>query len=497
MTEMAKKAFKGLVNVAAERAVLAGLCQMNQNLLSDINEIVDVNCFTSNDNQIFFSVIKDILQDTDRVDMPSIIAKATMMGHTEVVADKNRLDYIKSLFNFNVTADNAKRNAVIIKKLSVTRDMQNICREIQSKLNGITGAESLDSILALLEKPVFDFTARLGDSDDDKTVNLMELLPHHIDLLAEAKLTNIGIPSPWPIYNEAIGGGRRKGYVYLIGARPKVGKSSFAINDAIHQCKLNIPVLYLDTEMSKEDTMNRLIASLSNIHTKAIERGEFSKNDFLKSQVFSLKNKYQGKRLEYHKVAGKPFDEIISIVRRWIMRDVGMNGNVANDCLVIYDYFKLMDANVLKEMQEYQALGFQIQELTNFCNKYGAACAAYVQLNQEGKVSQSDRLTWLCSSVSFLQRKDSQEILASGPTNGNMKLVVTPEQRFGPGLDDNDWINFKADKDKCIIEELGTRSNEQKNDGIAVVEGEEDGEVNFDDDDFDRFDFGDSKYRTD
>ena len=72
----------------------------------------------------------------------------------------------------------------------------------------------------------------------------------------------IGISTGFPAYDEAIGGGLRRKCVDLVAARPKVGKSMFGDAVAMHVSKnLGIPVLVLDTEMSKEDHLNRMLAN--------------------------------------------------------------------------------------------------------------------------------------------------------------------------------------------------------------------------------------------
>jgi len=58
-----------------------------------------------------------------------------------------------------------------------------------------------------------------------------------------------GIPTGFPRYDSCIGGGFRRGTVNVVGARPKVGKSTFCLNVAKNVSFAGIPVLYLDTEM--------------------------------------------------------------------------------------------------------------------------------------------------------------------------------------------------------------------------------------------------------
>lgn len=454
-------------NVAAERAVLSGLCQHGQLVYTDIVEFITEDCFTKELNREIYSCLSNILKKVDKPDYPTIIVKGKELGYSSL-EDKNNQEYITSLFHFKVEAGTVKQNALSLRKLSIIRAAQNKLRDMFAELNKMTGNESISDILNAIEEPIFSFTNKLNTDSDDKTTLLCEDILEYIEFVINNKVETIGIPSPWPRYNEAIGDGRRRGGVYLIAARPKVGKSTLAINDAIHCAyKLNIPVLYLDTEMNKKCQHPRILAKLAKLPLKSIEKGNLREAEI--DRLMTVGKEISGIPLYYRKIAGKPFSEIVSTIRNFIVQHVGTNGGVTNDCLIIYDYFKLMDSSTLADMQEYQAMGFQIQELTNMCLKYDVPCSAYVQLNRDGitkdtsdAVSQSDRLVWLCSSLSMIKRKSAEEIALDGPKNGNTKLIVCDEQRFGPGLEDNNYINLMIQRDKCIVDEVCLKSEVQK-----------------------------------
>ena len=140
------------------------------------------------------------------------------------------------------------------------------------------------------------------------------------------------------------------------------------------------------------------------------------------------------------------------------MREVGYDesGNV-NNCVVVYDYFKLMDRNQLNNLQEYQAIGFQISRLTDFCKEFDFPCLAFVQLNRQGDVSQSDRLRWLCSSYSSFEKKPPEDTANDGLENGNRKMIVR-DTRFGPGIEEDDYICFNFNRDINRISEICLKS---------------------------------------
>ena len=254
---------------------------------------------------------------------------------------------------------------------------------------------------------------------------------------------------------------------------------------AIKVAKDGIPVLMIDTEMSKHDQINRSIASGANVLTGSIETGKFDENPESVKKVYEWMQKAIDLPYYYRSVAGKPFEEILSIIRRWLFQDVGMdeNGNVL-PCVVIYDYFKLMDESVLDNMQEYQAMGFQISKMTDCANQYKFSCLAFVQANRDGItketsdiVSQSDRLVWACGSLFLLREKTDEEQIADGMGNGNLKLVHIC-CRYGPGLD-GDYINIFRDGNYSIMKELTTQKQALKSKAKGEI-GFESEDVPFD-----------------
>jgi hypothetical protein len=125
--------------------------------------------------------------------------------------------------------------------------------------------------------------------------------------------------------------------------------------------------------------------------------------------------------------------------------------------------------SITSNIQEYQALGFQITSLHNFCVEYDCPCLSFVQLNRDGitkestdVVSGSDRLIWLCTSFSIFKNKSDDEIAEDSVENGNKKLVPIVA-RHGAGLDDGDYINVSMMGEVAKLKELSTRNELKRN----------------------------------
>jgi replicative DNA helicase len=445
-----------LSDTAAERAVLAGLCRHGSEAYFDIADIVDANTFTIESNSIIFSCIKRLLDEDDsrKIDVPSILSSAKEIGLGDFLNNKNEISHLGSIMKFPVLFENVRKFAAKVRKLQIARMMVDQLDDTKEKYMHLKGDESVSHILGLAEESIFDFTSLLNDHDDAPEL-LFGDLNEYLEDRAENQVDQIGIATGFHKYDFAIGGGLRKGTVNVIGARTKIGKSLIGLNMGADIASRDIPVLYLDTEMTLRDQQNRggsMISYGTNAKSTIndIETGQFANNDFRKNAMMDLaKNK---KNIPfYHKnIGGKPFEDQISIMRRWLAKVVGLNdAGKANDCVIVYDYVKLMEASELakSDLKEFQLLGFMMTALHNFSLRYEVPILSFIQLNRDGitkestdAASGSDRIMWLCSNFTIYKEKSDEEIAQDGVDNGNRKLVPIIA-RHGEGLEGGDYIN--------------------------------------------------------
>ena len=461
-----------LSDIGAERAVLAGLLQHGVDGYVAVSDIVSHETFVNTNNQIIYKCLVRIIEQGQSIDMPSILASAEALGVLDTINTKQELSYIKTLFNFPVNQDNILPFAAQIKKFEFARKIQKLTTKIHKDVESINGTESIDKIISILENPVTDFLRE--DDGGEHPEQIGSDVQEYVDFLAENKCDIIGIPTGFTKYDEAIGGGLRRKCVDLVSARPKVGKSVFADNVALNVSRLDVPVLVLDTEMSKEDHLNRLIANISSVPINEVATGKFSEDANKAQKVQEAVDELSKIPYSYVSVAGKPFEQILNVIKRWIVQEVKTDeSGKTNDCVIIYDYLKLMSSeSINNNMQEYQALGFQITSLHNLCVKLDIPCLSFVQLNRDGitkestdAVSGSDRLIWLCTSFTIFKAKSPEELAEDGPNAGNRKLVPIVS-RHGAGLDDGDYINMNMLGSHARLVELQTR-NEFKNNPVG------------------------------
>ena len=278
----------------------------------------------------------------------------------------------------------------------------------------------------------------------------------------------------------------RKGTVNVIGARPKTGKTLLSDNMGYHIASKGIPVLNMDTEMAKQDHIHRVLAMMTETEINDIETGKFAENPDKQRKIQSAVQQLKNTNIFYKSIAGKPFEDQLSIMKRWLVKEVGLNDDgTAKDCVIFYDYLKLMDSSGMsQDLKEYQVLGFMMTQLHNFAVKFKVPIVAFIQLNRDGitkestdSASGSDRIIWLCSNFTIFKRKSDEEIAEDGVSNGNRKLVPLIA-RHGGGLDDNDYINCNMKGWCAKITEGKTRlelvnNTQNKDEGFIIDENDE------------------------
>lgn len=229
------------------------------------------------------------------------------------------------------------------------------------------------------------------------------------------------------------------------------GKTLLTDNMGYYIAQKGIPVLNLDTEMTIDDHKNRTMAMLTESYIYNIETGQYSEKPGQKEKILQAAKEFQAAKVPYYhiSIAGTPFEEQLSILRRWIVKSVGLNSDgTAKPCVVMYDYLKLMTADgISSSLQEYQLLGFMMTALHNFAVRYKVPILTLMQLNRDGitqestsSASGSDRIIWLCSNFTIFKAKSDEEIAEDGTIAGNRKLVVLAA-RHGEGTPNGDYIN--------------------------------------------------------
>jgi len=456
-----------LQNQDAEKAIVHILLHHPEMVAEVDNTDITYADFTKNVFSELYQTIKQLYLDGVTIEPSCIFAKGREMGFRFVHSKKN-VKNIEILFKKRLSPTNLHMYCAIVKNLSMRATLLHKLDEAKAAvLECDTALEAVDKA----EKMLYDFVD--GSAHGHQTIRLGTKVEAILEELE--KDPAIGLGTGFPTYDKLIGGGLRRGSIHVIGARPKKGKSQIGLAISLHNAMLGIPSLYLDTELEDVDQGVRMAGILAQIPYKELETGRWCKVKEYVEAYKKIRQKLLEIPLYWIKVAGMTIDEVIGIIRRFAVKDVGLNENGRyKRSLVCYDYLKLTNArDITKQMQEYQILGYRMSELHDLMGKYGSAMIMTLQLNRDGidredeaVASQSDRIVWLCDSFTiFKPLSPDEQAVTHGESNH--KFFVSAVRHGRPNFN-GEFVGIYADKrfghfkDMGLVNVLKTDENDEE-----------------------------------
>jgi len=178
-----------LMDVGAERAVLAGLFAYGIESYVEICDLIDYKTFGHQNNQVLYKCLEKVLQSEVLVDVPAVLSAASQLGLSEAINTKQELEYINSLIQFPVKKENVVHFAGQIKKFEFARKIKSLAAKIGRDVDEIKGDENIDDIIGLIENPIMEFLRE--DETNTKPEKLGDGIEEYLDFLINNKCDQI------------------------------------------------------------------------------------------------------------------------------------------------------------------------------------------------------------------------------------------------------------------------------------------------------------------
>ena len=406
-----------------ERHVLGGLLKFPE-VFFDVDRFVDSSDFVSKEHYVIYSTIKDILSSGKKLDKTLLAHQIKNLG----VSFKSEVD----IFNYieDISFTQIKKGAVIdackeLCKIKIRREIEGTGEKLKNfaKTNGHKDADAIIHEADQIYNEKIQNYSRINEPEE-----LFEGIEDLIEERRNDPKEEMGLETPYRNFNRMFGG-IRKGNIYAWVSRPKHGKSTILSHLATGMSVLNnCPALILDTEMSTVDVQFRIASAVTGIPVWYLETGQWRKSEEMVEKYSKNKNRLAlaKQKVQHMTVAGKPIEEICSIIRRWYYSQVGRG----NNCVVVYDYLKLTGEKDFNK-KEYELIGEKVNTLKELTLELDIPLLTACQLNRSAEsgvddssaIAQSDRLQWFASFVAIFRRKTPEEIAAEGEEYGTHKLI--------------------------------------------------------------------------
>ncbi|MCQ2573056.1 MAG: replicative DNA helicase [Treponema sp.] len=265
-------------SIEAEQAVLGALL-LDWGTMGEVINYLRPERFYSLQNQVIYEGLLSLFKQNIHGDILALVNELTKLGKLEQAGGTA---YIASLTDTVPSSANIEYYAKIVMDRSTRRDLIKISSEMRSSAFDV-GRESAD-LLGEAEQKIFALNERNETTTIYSMQDVMTRTVELIDARSRSKQQFTGVPTGYAKL-DSMTCGFQKQELIIIGARPSIGKTAFALsmmqNIAVEK---NIPCGFFSLEMPYESIGQRLLSQEARIPSGKLRSGVLTLAEFKKLQ---------------------------------------------------------------------------------------------------------------------------------------------------------------------------------------------------------------------
>jgi len=375
----------------AEKSVLGALL-IDPSSIGLIAHFLLPNHFYSRQNQVIYDACLGLFEKQKPIDAVTLKNELKTAGNLTTAGGQG---YLAELISSVPTAANVEHYAQIVKNQFIKRKIIEVSSRAVEK--AFENTSDTRSMLDNIESEVFSIAEESVGRDFVPLKNLLTESFERLEELSKSDGHLRGLPTGIPELDMKLAG-MQDSNLLILAARPGVGKTSLALNMALHAAhhhKKGVAIFSL--EMSKEELVDRLLVSHADIDAWRLKTGKLAPEDT--KAVIEAMGDLSEAPIYIDDTAGASILEMRSKARKL---------KVAHDIdLIIVDYLQLVDAGRKMDSRE-QQVSYVSQNLKNLARELKVPVLALSQLNRmvEQRGSKRPQLADLRESGSIEQDAD-------------------------------------------------------------------------------------------
>lgn len=310
-------------SLEAEQSLLGSIL-IDPATMDEIAGIITADDFYLAEHREIYKAMQAMYMKSKNIDVVTLIDELVRQATYDEAGGR---EYLKLVAEAVPTSANAKDYAGIIRDKAILRQLVEAGDEISE--SAYTGEESAETLIEYAESKVFN----IAEGRENKSfVHIRDALVrvyNNLTKLSENPDALKGMPTGFNALDDVIVGMGESDLV-LIGARPGMGKTAFAVNIATEAAiKTKKAVCIFELEMSAEQLVNRMLSSEAQIDSIRMRSGTLTSEDW--KAIAHASSRLSETDILIDDTPGISVTNIKSKLRR-----------VKNLGLVVIDYLQLM-----------------------------------------------------------------------------------------------------------------------------------------------------------
>ncbi|PIT92052.1 MAG: replicative DNA helicase [Candidatus Harrisonbacteria bacterium CG10_big_fil_rev_8_21_14_0_10_42_17] len=434
-------------DLEAEESVLGAL-MIDKEGVTRIADSLEAKDFYKPANAKVFSVILKLFEEGQPIDILSITSELKKQHKLDEVGGST---YLSQLISSVPSSSHVDHYAKIVREKRVLRDLIRTSSEITEQAFG--AGTDIEQVLDEIEQKIFSISQH---STTQKFVAIKDELHHafeRIEKLHRGEGALRGVPTGFHGLDNILSGLQPSDLIVL-GARPSLGKTTLALDMAKHVAlKANKPIGFFSLEMSKDQVVDRLIASEAQVPLWKLRTGRIKdETDFA-----LIQNSLDTLSRAPIFIDDTPSPTILQM--RAMARRLQIEHNVA---LIVVDYLQLImprrhTDNMVQQVTEIsrglKSLARELNvpilalsQLSRGVDQREVKVPKLSDLRDSGSIEQDSDV------VLFIYRKDKDKQNVT-PEEENIAEIIVAKHRNGP----LGSVRVRFDQEKVSFKNIDTR----------------------------------------
>ena len=257
-------------NLEAEESFLGSL-MIDKDAIIKIADMINEKDFYRDNHRLIFETMKELYGRQEPIDILSLANRLQEKNQLEKIGGRT---YLAHLSNVTATSANISHYAQIIQRKATLRRLLTTASEITEL--GFREEDDIDKLLDEAESKLFSVSQKYMKNVFTPVDQLLAEAFERIDELHKQSGKLRGLPTGFPDLDNLLAG-LQKSDLIILAARPSVGKTTLALDIArLSAIKTKVPVGIFSLEMSKEQLVDRMLCSQSNVSLWKMRTGKLS-----------------------------------------------------------------------------------------------------------------------------------------------------------------------------------------------------------------------------
>ena len=261
-------------NLDAELSVLGAMLESRE-AIANVIEVIKGDDFYKPAHTEIYEAIMSLYAQGEPADAITVADELARRGTLETIGGK---PYIHGLLEAYPTASSAAHYARIVEEHALLRALIQAGGSVQEI--GFSMPEDVNEAVDSAEELIYNVGDRRLKDDYHSIRDLLVKAMEDVETLYDRGEHLTGLAAGFPDLDEMTSGFQSSNLV-IVAARPSMGKSSllndFALNAATRQ---NTPVVMFSLEMSKEEVVQRFLASEAKVDSQRLRKGSLQEQDW-------------------------------------------------------------------------------------------------------------------------------------------------------------------------------------------------------------------------